>query len=135
MLLLCSHPDSRRRMPRANPTTATAVVRRIHCFDVKNSRERCLEKGCPLSLRKNCAVRTRNIQWIPVLVPSDAKSKDVVISTTPSFTRHSFTSVYPKQPVQLTQPQQLTPQLRPPSVPLPGPRIQAPSSYKSYHCV
>ena len=114
---VCSHPDSRRRMPRANPTTAAAVVRRIHCTDAKNSRDRRREKGCPLSPRKNCALtasRIRNIQRTPVLVPSDAESKDVMLSANPSFTRHRFTSVYPKHPVQLTQPQQQwTPQLRP----------------------
>ena len=90
------------------------------------------------SLRKNCALtvlRTLNTQRTPVLVPSDAELKDVAPSTTPFFTQHSFTSVHPKRAALSTQPQRSTPQLPPPPVALPGPRIQVPSSCNSYHCV
>lgn len=134
---VCSHHGRLRRMPRANPTTVAAVVKHIHYTGVKNSRERHRKKEGPLSLRKNCALtvlRTLNTQRTPVLVPSDAELKDVAPSTTPFFTQHSFTSVHPKKRALSTQPQQSAPQLAPLPVPLPGPRIQVPSSCKSYHC-
>ena len=134
---VCSHHGRLRRMPSTNPTTVAAVVKHIHYTGVKNSRERHREKEGPLSLQKNCALtvlRTLNAQRTPVLVPSDAELKDVAPSTTPFFTQHSFTSVHPKKRALSTQPQQSAPQLAPLPVPLPGPRIQVPSSCKLYHC-